>query len=433
MKKKEVVMNNKTQNMETKNENANQVLASENNQKGNNGEYKLPKVTFDDKFVEEIEMERALEKEAHLERFKNANALYGNRQKGYDDIQKEFERMQKEAESSELEKTDTNAEFGAKISSVTELINSPFEPIQYVLDKFFPKGELSLIYGDSSCGKSTFIRCLAFAIAYGMEEYLGFKIGLEDDERSVTFAITEDNERHTKTLLQKQNVFFEPFRTIENPVFDVISCCDNGVVDALNKLMPSKKYNVIFIDTPQDDILGSMNDNNVVREYLNKLSLIAAKYDCAIVCIHHKRKYTLDKAPSKEDLSGTRAFCDKPRAVVEMRWHVDEPNAVWFTPIKANYESQEFLKEAYLLRMDTETLTFTHNGEKAPSNTIHMSVHKKDMTEAIKEKIIAYRFSNPTIRQTEIAELLREDFPDRKFSQSQVSYLIKEINNSNKN
>ncbi|MDD4703334.1 MAG: hypothetical protein PHE28_03300, partial [Bacteroidales bacterium] len=64
--------------METKNE-ANQVLASENNQKGNNAEYKLPKVTFDDKFVEEIEMERALEKEAqkqkNLERFKNANAL----------------------------------------------------------------------------------------------------------------------------------------------------------------------------------------------------------------------------------------------------------------------------------------------------------------------------------------------------------------------
>jgi RecA-family ATPase len=396
----------------------------------NFGEQLLPEVTLNKSF-EEIEKERALEdeaqREATLERLNNANALYGNRQRGFDDIQKEFEKMQKEAESSEAEEIDTNDEFGAKISSVTELINSPFEPIQYVWDKFFPRGELCVIYGDSSCGKSTNIRCLAFAIAYGMKEYLGFDIGLEDDERRVGLAITEDNERNTKSLLQKQNVFFEPFRTIENPVFDVISCCENGVVDTLNKLMPTKKYNVIFIDTPQDDILGSMNDNNVVREYLNKLSLIAAKYDCAIICIHHKRKYTLDKAPSKEDLSGTRAFCDKPRAVVEMRWHVDEPNAVWLTPIKANYESQEFLKESYLLRMDTETLTFTHNGEKALSNTIHMSVHKKDMTEDIKEKIVQYRHENPTIRQTEIAELLREDFPDRKINQSQVSKIIKQL------
>ncbi len=343
------------------------------------------------------------------------------------DIQEEFENMQ-EVESSNVEKVDSREAFGATISSVISLINSPFEPIKYVLDRFFPQGELSLIYGDSSCGKSMFLRCLGFAIAYGCDEFLGIKIGLEEDERKVALAITEDSEHNTKILLQKQNGFFEPLRKIENPVFDVISCCENGVVDTLHKIMPIKKYNLIILDTPQDDILGSMNDNNVVREYLNKLSLISSIYNCGVIGIHHKRKYTLDKAPSKEDLSGTRAFCDKPRGVAEMRWHVDEPNAVWLTPIKANYESQEFLKESYLLKMDTKTLTFSYNGERAPSNTIHLSSQKKDMTEDIKEKIIAYKFSNPTIKQTEIAELLREEFPDRKINQSQVSKIIKQLN-----
>ena len=37
-------------------------------------------------------------------------------------------------------------------------------------------------------------------------------------------------------------------------------------------------------------------------------------------------------------------------------------------------------------------------------------------------------FSNPTIKQTEIAELLREEFPDRKINQSQVSKIIKQLN-----
>lgn len=169
------------------------------------------------------------------------------------DIQEEFENMQ-EVESSNVEKVDSREAFGATISSVISLINSPFEPIKYVLDRFFPQGELSLIYGDSSCGKSMFLRCLGFAIAYGCDEFLGIKIGLEEDERKVALAITEDSEHNTKILLQKQNGFFEPLRKIENPVFDVISCCENGVVDTLHKIMPIKKYNLIILDTPQDDI-----------------------------------------------------------------------------------------------------------------------------------------------------------------------------------
>ena len=319
--------------------------------------------------------------------------------------------------------------YGANITSVIDLINTPYEPILYVWERFFPQGELCLIYGDSSCGKSMLMRCVAFAIAYGLTEYLGFKIGLPMDRRRVALAITEDGEHTTKTLLQKQNNYFEPLRTIDEPVFDLISCCEDGVIETLKKRMPDMNYDVVLVDTPQDDILGSMNDNNVVREYLNQLSLLASKYNTTMICIHHKRKYTLDKAPSKEDLSGTRAFGDKPRAIAEMRWHVDEDNAVYFTPIKANYEDNSFLKESFLFRMDTETLTFDYNGEKAPSNQIHLSSQKIDMTEAIKEKIIAYKFSNPTIRQTEIAELLREDFPDRKINQSQVSTILKSIKN----
>ncbi|MDY4790897.1 MAG: AAA family ATPase [Bacteroidales bacterium] len=372
---------------------------------------------MDEKKIQEEKMQ-----EEKNEQRKRVNALFPPMQKAFEEMQKEIQDSEKvEINSNYIEK------YSANITSIRELINSPFEPIQYVLDKFFPRGELCVIYGDSSCGKSMYSRCFAFAIAYGLESYLGFKIDLPLTNRKVALAITEDSERSIKTLIQKQNVYFEPLRKIEEPVFDIISCCENGVIETLKKCMPDKNYDILIVDTPQDDILGSMNDNNVVREYLNQLSLLASMYDCTIICIHHKRKYTLDKAPSKEDLSGTRAFCDKPRAVVEMRWHLEEPNAVWFTPIKANYESNEFLKESYLFRMNTDTLTFENNGEKAPSNQIHLSSQKKDMTEAIKEKIVSYKLANPTMTQMEIAEFLREDFPDRKINQSQVSTILKSL------
>lgn len=376
---------------------------------------------------EQEKAQNDLEKKVLIERMKKVNALYTPMQEALEKMQQEIESEKADEIEQETEADALYKKYAGKISSIIDLINSPYEPIQYVWERFFPQGELCLIYGDSSCGKSMLMRCVAFAIAYGLTEYLGFKIGLPMDRRRVALAITEDGEHTTKTLLQKQNNYFEPLRTIDEPVFDLISCCEDGVIETLKKRMPDMNYDVVLVDTPQDDILGSMNDNNVVREYLNQLSLLASKYNTTMICIHHKRKYTLDKAPSKEDLSGTRAFGDKPRAIAEMRWCVDEDNAVYFTPIKANYEDNSFLKKSYLLKMNTETLTFDYYGETAPSDQIHLSSQKKDMTEAIKEKIIAYKFSNPTIRQTEIAELLREDFPDRKINQSQVSTILKSL------
>lgn len=317
--------------------------------------------------------------------------------------------------------------YQGNITSAIDLINSPFVPISYIWEKLFPQGELCLVYGDSSCGKSMILRCVLLAIAYGMEEYLGFKIDLPIEQRKVALVITEDSEKSIRTLLQMQAQYFEQFRTIENPVFDVISSCEEGIVHTLEERMKDVTYSIVVVDTPQDDIEGSMNDNNIVRGYLNQLSSLGAKYNCTMVVIHHKRKYTLDKAPSKEDLSGSRALGDKPRAIFEMRKHVDEDYCVYLTPIKANYEDNSFLKNSYKLRMDPKTLTFEFTGEITPSDKIHLSTQKLDYALAIKEKIISYKLENPTIRQTEIAELLREDFPDRKINQSQVSSILKSI------
>lgn len=376
---------------------------------------------------EQEKAQNELEKKVLIERMKKINALYTPMQEALEKMQQEIESEKADEIEQETEADALYKKYAGKISSIIDLINSPYEPIPFVWDKFIPQGELFIVYGDASCGKSMLMRCLGFAIAYGLTEYLGFKIDLPIDKRRVAIAITEDGEFTTKKLLQKQNLYFEPLKQIENPVFDLISCCEDGVIETLKKRLPDVNYDVIIVDTPQDDILGSMNDNNVVRVYLNQLSFLSSKYNTTMIGIHHKRKYTLDKAPSREDLSGTRAFGDKPRGIAEMRWHVNEPNSVWLTPVKASYVENEFLKESYLLKMNEETLTFDYKGVTAPSDQIHLSSQKKDMSEAIKERIISYKLSNPTIKQTEIAELLREDFPDRKINQSQVSTILKSL------
>jgi len=314
--------------------------------------------------------------------------------------------------------------YDATITSALDLINSPTESINYVWEKLFPEGELCVIYGDSAGGKSMLARCILFAIAYGMEEYLGFKIDLPPERRKVCLVITEDSEKSIKTLLQKQAQYFEQFRTIDEPIFDVISSCEKGIVHTLQERIKDVLYSIIVVDTPQDDIEGSMNDNNVVRAYLNQLSSIGTKNNCTIVCIHHKTKYSNDRPPSKEDLSGTRAFGDKPRSVFEIRRHLEEDYSIYLTPVKANYEDNSFLRYSMKLIMDPKTLTFSFNNEYYPSNEIHLSVQKKDNTKAIKEKIIELRAFNPTMSQEKIAEILNEEFQDESFSQSKVSKIM---------
>lgn len=317
--------------------------------------------------------------------------------------------------------------YGARISSIDTILNSEECNISYVIDKLKPRGELSMIYGGSGEGKSMLERCYLLAIAYGLTEYLGFKIDLPPEDRKVCLIITEDSEKSIRTLLKKQASYFEQFRTIENPVFDIISSVEDNISNVLKKRLEEVNYSVVVIDTPQDDIEGSMNDNNVIRQYLKSICNLAEEYDFALTIIHHKRKYTGDKEPSKEDLSGSQALNAKPRCIYELRENVNNPNYRNLTPVKANYESNEFLKTSIVIEMNPETLTFSDTGIRMASDQVHVSLQKSELNEKIIQKIQEYRNVNLNIKQSQIVELLRDEFPGLKINQSRVCRLMKKM------
>lgn len=191
--------------------------------------------------------------------------------------------------------------------------------------------------------------------------------------------------------------------------------------------MEEVNYSFVVIDTPQDDIEGSMNDNNVIRQYLKNICNLAEEYDFALTIIHHKRKYTSDKEPSKEDLSGSQALNAKPRCIYELRANVNNPNYRNLTPVKANYESNEFLKTSIVIEMNPDTLTFTDTGIRVPTDQVHITAQKSELNEKMIEKIRDYVSINHRITQKDIAELLRDEFPGTKVSQSTVSRLMKQM------
>ena len=53
------------------------------------------------------------------------------------------------------------------LTSLGGLLKEPEEKVTWILDGILPAGGLSLIAGKPKAGKSTFVRCLALAVAQG--------------------------------------------------------------------------------------------------------------------------------------------------------------------------------------------------------------------------------------------------------------------------
>jgi len=353
------------------------------------------------------------------------NKLYPEMQEAFEEFKKKTEtrNLVFQNEMSQIEK------YGAVINTLGDMLSPGDDEIEYIINKLVPRGEISMIYGNSGCGKSTIIRTMLFAVAFGLIKFLDFEIIVEVLNRKVALVVTEESARNLKPLIKIQAKFFDKYRTIEEPVFDIISSVEVDIVTVLTKRLEEVHYSWIVIDTPQDNLPGSINESTVIRQYFKSLSNLAYKYNVAITVVMHKRKYTGDKPPSREDLAGSQALNAIPRVIYELREDVCNPLRRNLTPVKANFESFKFLQTSFVLEFHEDTLTFSDTGERITIDQVGMDTHRININNMIIEKIKDYKHSNPSIKQKEIIELLKEEFPSEKIDQPRISRLMKKISN----
>lgn len=353
------------------------------------------------------------------------NKLYPEMQEAFEEFKKKTEtrNLVFQKEMSQIEK------YGAVINTLGDMLSPGDDEIEYIINKLVPRGEISMIYGNSGCGKSTIIRTMLFAVAFGLIKFLDFEIIVEVLNRKVALVVTEESARNLKPLIKIQAKFFDKYRTIEEPVFDIISSVEVDIVTVLTKRLEEVHYSWIVIDTPQDNLPGSINESTVIRQYFKSLSNLAYKYNVAITVVMHKRKYTGDKPPSREDLAGSQALNAIPRVIYELREDVCNPLRRNLTPVKANFESFKFLQTSFVLEFHEDTLTFSDTGERITIDQVGMDTHRININNMIIEKIKDYKHSNHSIKQKEIIELLKEEFPSEKIDQPRISRLMKKISN----
>lgn len=279
------------------------------------------------------------------------------------------EKKSKPKLTSILENTD-GKNFSEDKYSGLNLYEFDFNELPKLLDPIFPKVGVVSLVGSSDTGKSTFLRQLAISIAFGLDDFIGYKIN--NDAKKVIYVSTEDDPASTSISLKKQiqglfNVENIPLTNLNNLKFifdtDLNAESNKNLFTLLSKDLDDIGADLIIIDAFTDIFSGDLNSSTKVRQFLNLFSDIAKEFNCLVLFLHHTGKRTDKYTASKDNVLGSQAFEAKMRVLVELKHYPNDDSKRTLTITKGNYISSKIKKFAKVLTFDEEALLFTECGQ----------------------------------------------------------------------
>jgi RecA-family ATPase len=292
-----------------------------------------------------------------------------------------------DVESTEIDTNIISAEFKSPNDfansrySGLNLFSNTSEEIPKLLEPLFPKKGVISLVGSSDTGKSTLLRQLSISIAFGQEDFLGYKIN--STTRNVIYVSTEDDAISVGHTLKKQviGLFKENhLNIIENLnhikfIFD--SNTDtrnpNNILSQINDDLKNIGADLVIIDAFTDVFTGDLNSSTKVREFLQQFSVMADYHNCLFLILHHTGKRTEKFAASKDNVLGSQAFEAKMRALFELKRVPNDETKRCLVITKGNYLSSSIKKQAKVLTFDEEDLLFHYNGQNILSSQINNS------------------------------------------------------------
>lgn len=241
-----------------------------------------------------------------------------------------------------------------------ELLNRKVERIPCLIEPLFHKVGLAAVAGSSDAGKSAFLRQLAFAVATGEPNFLGFPI--HATHQSAIYVSTEDDEAATAYLLNSMNRVKQALPEAARNLRFVFDTTD--LLAELDRRLTAQPADLIVIDAFGDLYTGDQNKSNQIRTFLNDFAQLAQKHQCLILFLHHTGKRTEDEPPSKHNLNGGQGFEAKMRLVIELRIDHHDPTRRHLCIVKGNYLPAEEKQESHVLRF--ENFLFEPTGERVP-------------------------------------------------------------------
>ena len=309
----------------------------------------------------------------------------------------------------------------AFVKTGAELIGNDITDIPKLIDPIFPKVGVIALAGSSDTGKSSILRQMAMEIVSRKETFLGFPILA--DHHSVLYVSTEDDYYAMSSLIKKQNVDRkapEEFNGLRF-IFDT-----TDLQSKLEEELTRQPVDVIFIDAFSDLFSGDMNRVNDVRGFIHYYSLLAERFKCLIIFLHHTSKRTEVNEPSKHNMIGSQGFEAKMRVVIELRKDYQNPSSSirHFCIVKGNYLGEEYKSRSFALNF-TSDLVFEYTGRRVPFENLAPRDGRRNRNTAARDRAIELHAEGLSV--TEIHEQLEGE--GINISRSSVGNYVQGLNN----
>ena len=312
----------------------------------------------------------------------------------YDKINPDIEQIQAELKAYAQQIMDEPFTIGSELSAKTLLQRENTE-IETLIDPILPRVGIASLIGSSDCGKSSFLRSLAMHIVAGEQYFLGFRV--RPKHYRALYVSTEDEENSISVVMRRQaeELGYTPERLEElRFLFDT-----ENLFQTLDAIVRAQPHDLVVLDAFSDLFVGNMNDNNQVRQFLNRFHDFALEHSLLVLFLHHTGKRTESLTPSKHNAIGSQGFEAKMRFVAELRQDPDPQrcNLRHFCIVKGNYLPPFYKRQSYELNF-TQGLNFTLTG-----NRVDYELIKERTPEEIeREQLNSLKSEGRTIR--EIAE-----------------------------
>lgn len=298
-----------------------------------------------------------------------------------EDITEEIEKQAKEAEAQKI----------GNIITGEYLINRKVESIPCLLWPFFQTVGLVSLAGSSDTGKSTILRQFAIAVVMGWTHFMGWTLNAK--HKSAIIVSTEDDPSAISFLLSRQAKGIDA-ANLKNLRF--LFEYEN-LIKELDAALTEQKADLVIIDCFADVYGGDLKDTSKIRAFLNQFQVLALKYECLFLFLHHTGKRSENFEPSKNNLLSGQGFEGKMRCVIELRADPTRADHRHWCIVKGNYLAADHKSESYVLEFNPETFMFSNTDDRMPNELLAKSTN--DGGRAKHEKAKALRDSGKTLEQ----------------------------------
>jgi RecA-family ATPase len=211
---------------------------------------------------------------------------------------------------------------------LSDLEHAPYEPTDYVLDPYLPRGLVALFAGHGGSGKTNLALIWAAHVAAGWN-WRGFSV----TPGRVLIVSLEDPGERVRSVMRK---IVEAYGLPWQPISEFITILDGTATDAalaievrnqdLGQVLVETAafaelavraidFDLVVIDNASDAYNGNENERRSVRKFMREmLGRIAREQNCAVLLLAHIDKAAARSGGKGNSYSGSTAWHNSARS-----------------------------------------------------------------------------------------------------------------------